>query len=150
MYREIEIPPRVTPDDDSGYFEELTKAIFRSGFSWAVVRRKWDNFRAAFDRFDIARVASYGLEDMERLFQDEGIVRNRRKIIATIENAGKCQVLIAEHGSLYSYLRSMDEVGYREKVKDLTREFGGLGNTGAFVFLHCVNEETPTWEERNP
>ena len=56
--------------------------------------------------------------------------------------------LIAEHGSLYGYLRSMDELDYRGRVKALTREFRGLGNTGAFVFLHCVNEETPTWEER--
>ena len=148
MYREIEIPPKVTPDDDSGYLEELTKAIFRSGFSWAVIRRKWDNFRAAFDGFDIPKVASYDLEDMERLFQDEGVVRNRRKIVATIENAGKCMALIAEHGSFYNYLRSMDGLDYRAKVKALTREFRGLGNTGAFVFLHCVNEETPTWEER--
>ncbi len=148
MYREIEIPPKVTPDDDSGYFEELTKAIFRSGFSWAVIRRKWDNFRAAFDVFDIPKVASYDLEDMERLFQDEAIVRNRRKIVATIENAGKCMDLIAEHGSFHAYLRSMDELDYRARVKALTREFRGLGNTGAFVFLHCVNEETPTWEER--
>lgn len=148
MYREIEIPPKVTPPDDAGYFEELTKAIFRSGFSWAVIRRKWDNFRAAFEAFDIAKVSSYGLDDMERLFQDESIVRNRRKIVATIENAGKCQALIAEHGSLHNYLRSMDDVGYRDKVKALSRQFRGLGNTGAFVFLHCVNEETPTWEER--
>ena len=148
MYREIEIPPKVTPTDDDGYFEELTKAIFRSGFSWAVIRRKWDNFRTAFDGFDIVRVASYGLEDMERLFQDAGIVRNRRKIVATIENARQCQILISEHGSFHSYLRSMDELGYRAKVKGLIRAFRGLGNTGAFVFLHCVNEETPTWEER--
>lgn len=148
MYREIEIPPKVTPEDDSGYLEELTKAIFRSGFSWAVIRRKWDNFRAAFDGFDIPKVASYDLKDMERLFQDKGIVRNRRKIVATIENAGKCMALIAEHGSFQAYLRSMDELDYRARVKALTREFRGLGNTGAFVFLHCVNEETPTWEER--
>lgn len=148
MYREIEIPPKVTPSDDSGYFEELTKAIFRSGFSWAVIRRKWDNFRAAFESFDIAKVAAYGLEDMERLFADEGIVRNRRKIVATIENAQKYQAVIAKHGSLCGYLRSMDELDYRAKVKTLTREFRGLGNTGAFVFLHCVNEETLSWEER--
>ena len=70
MYREIEVPPKVTPDDDSGYFEELTKAIFRSGFSWRVVRNKWANFRSGFDDFDIFKVASYGIEDMERLFQD--------------------------------------------------------------------------------
>lgn len=148
MYREIEVPPKVTPDDDSGYFEELTKAIFRSGFSWPVIRRKWDNFRKAFDDFDIPKVASYGLEDMERLFGDEGIVRNHRKIVGAIENAGKCLELIAEHGSFHDYLRSMDGLDYRAKVKALTLNFSGLGNTGAFVFLHCVNEETPTWEER--
>ena len=148
MYREIEVPPKVTPADDSGYFEELTKAIFRSGFSWRVVRNKWANFRLGFDDFHIFKVASYGIEEMERLFQDEGIVRNRRKIIATVENARKCRVIVADHGSFYSYLRSMDEMDYRAKVKALTKDFWGLGNTGAFVFLHCVNEETPTWEER--
>ena len=148
MYREIEVPPKVTPDDDSGYFEELTKAIFRSGFSWRVVRNKWANFRLGFDDFHIFKVASYGIEEMERLFQDEGIVRNRRKIIATVENARKCRVIVADHGSFYSYLRSMDELDYRAKVKALTKEFWGLGNTGAFVFLHCVNEDTPSWEER--
>ena len=148
MYREIEVPPKVTPSNDAGYFEELTKAIFRSGFSWSVIRRKWDNFRVAFDEFDIFRVAAYGLDDMERLFEDEGIVRNRRKILATIENAAKCAEIVSTHGSFHAYLRSMDGFGYRERVKALVKEFRGLGNTGAFVFLHCVNEETPTWEER--
>ena len=48
MVTQIEIPPRVRPVGDSGYLEELTKAIFRSGFSWRVVREKWDAFRRAF------------------------------------------------------------------------------------------------------
>ena len=146
--RMIEIPPKVTPTTDSGYLEELTKAIFRAGFSWRVVRGKWDSFRRSFDGFEIDRVAGYGPDHLDRLFNDAGIVRNRRKILATIDNAQRMQTLIAEHGSFHSYLRSLDELDYYERVKVLTGEFVGLGRTGAFVFLHCVNEETPSWHKR--
>ena len=68
MVTQIEIPPRIRPDDDSGYLEELTKAIFRAGFSWRVVREKWDAFRRAFDGFDLDRVAAYEAADIARLF----------------------------------------------------------------------------------
>ena len=83
----IEVPPRVRPDNNNGYLEELTKAIFRAGFSWRVVRLKWDNFRRGFDGFDVVKVSSYGIEDVTRLINDSAIVRNRRKILATVENA---------------------------------------------------------------
>jgi DNA-3-methyladenine glycosylase I len=146
--RMIEIPPQVTPTDDSGYLDELTKAIFRAGFSWRVVRGKWDSFRRSFDGFEIDTVAGYGPDHLDRLFNDAGIVRNRRKILATIENAQRMQALIAEHGSFHSYLRSLDHLDYYGRVKVLTDEFAGLGRTGAFVFLHCVNEETPSWAQR--
>ena len=143
----VEIPPRATPDGDDGYLEELTKAIFRSGFSWQVVRNKWDAFLAAFHRFDVARVASYGGDDITRLLANEGIVRNRRKILATIENARTMLELSAEHGSFHAYLRTLDPLDYYTRVKELSKRFNGLGRTGAFVFLYCVNEETPDWTE---
>ena len=143
-----EIPPSVTPDSDSGYLDELTKAIFRSGFSWSVVRDKWDNFRRSFDGFDLDTVASYGDEEIARLSNDSGIVRNRRKIAATVDNARRMISLIDEHGSFHGYLRSLDGLDYYERVKELTGQFAGLGRTGAFVFLHCVNEETPDWHDR--
>ena len=148
MDRMIEVPPKVTPTDDSGYLDELTKAIFRAGFSWRVVRGKWDSFRRSFDGFEIDTVAGYGPDHLDRLFNDAGIVRNRRKILATIENAQRMQALIAEQGSFHSYLRSLDHLDYYGRVKVLTDEFAGLGRTGAFVFLHCVNEETPSWAQR--
>jgi 3-methyladenine DNA glycosylase Tag len=148
MERLIEVPPRVSPQDDSGYLEELTKAIFRSGFSWRVVREKWDNFRRGFDGFDVAKVASYEAEDIIRLFNDPSIIRNRRKILATVENAQTMLDLVAEHGSFHGYLRSLDHLDYQARVRVLTGWFWGLGRTGAFVFLHCVNEETPSWQER--
>ena len=143
-----EIPPRITPDSDGGYLEELTKTIFRAGFSWSVVRDRWDGFRRSFDAFDLDRVASYGDEELERLSNDSGIVRNRRKIAATVDNARTMISLIDEHGSFHEYLRSLDHLDYYERVKELTGQFAGLGRTGAFVFLHCVNEETPNWHDR--
>ena len=144
----IEIPPRERPDCDSGYLEELTKAIFRSGFSWRVVRDKWGAFQRGFDAFDLDRVAGYGPDDLDRLFNDRGIVRNRRKIMGTVENARRMLGLVDEHGSFYQYLRSLDALDYQQRVRALTGQFYGLGRTGAFVFLHCVDEATPNWHDR--
>lgn len=144
----FEIPARITPAGDNGYFEQITKAIFQAGFSWQVVNDKWPNFQQAFDGFDVDRVAAYGLEDMDRLLSDPGIVRNGRKIEATIANAGQIQAVRREFGSFLNYLRSLDDLPYREKQKALSKRFKNLGRTGVFVFLWCVNEEVPDWEDR--
>ncbi len=68
-------------------FERMSLEAFQSGLSWLIVLRKRDNFRRAFDGFDIDMVASYGQADIDRLMADPGIVRNRAKIQATIANA---------------------------------------------------------------
>ena len=143
-----EIPLRLTPDTDAGYLEELTKAIFRAGFSWRVVSDKWENFRKAFNNFDVAAVAYYTPVHLQRLMEDKGIVRNRRKLEATIENARRMLDLIDAHGPFSAYLRSLDQLDYHQRVKALTQSFANLGRTGAFVFLHCVNEPHPPWDER--
>ncbi|MCH2503478.1 MAG: DNA-3-methyladenine glycosylase I [Dehalococcoidia bacterium] len=148
MRRTLERPEKITPDGDDGYFEQLTKAVFRAGFSWAVIREKWEGFLKSFENFDLGRVAAYGPDDLERLFEDSRIVRNRRKIIATVENARTMLDFIDDHGSFHAYLRSLDHLDYHTRVKVLTRPFVGLGRTSAFVFLHCVNEETPDWQDR--
>ena len=137
MRRALEIPAKITPEDDDRYFEELTKAVFRAGFSWSVIREKWDGFLKSFDQFDLHRVAGYGTDDLDRLFEDRSIVRNRRKIIATVENARTTLDLVQQHGSFDAYLRSLDHLDYHGRVKV---------RTSAFVFLHCVNEETPAWQ----
>jgi 3-methyladenine DNA glycosylase Tag len=144
----FEIPPRATPADDNGYFEQMTKAIFQAGFSWQVVNDKWPNFRRAFDGFDVDRVAAYGPEDVDRLLSDAGIVRNGRKIDATIANAIQFQAIRGDFGSFGPYLRSLDAVPYRERQKALSKRFKNLGPTSVFVFLWCVNEEVPDWEDR--
>ncbi|CAJ1498369.1 DNA-3-methyladenine glycosylase I [[Mycobacterium] burgundiense] len=68
-------------------FERMTLEAFQSGLSWLTILRKRDNFRAAFDGFDVAKVACYGDPEVQRLMADAGIVRNRAKIDATISNA---------------------------------------------------------------
>ena len=68
-------------------FERVTLEAFQSGLSWLIILRKRENFRRAFARFNIAKVAKYADADVERLMADQGIVRNRAKIEATIANA---------------------------------------------------------------
>ncbi len=68
-------------------FERVSLEAFQSGLSWLIILRKRDNFRAAFDGFDVERVAHYSERDVDRLMADAGIVRNRSKIEATISNA---------------------------------------------------------------
>jgi 3-methyladenine DNA glycosylase Tag len=144
-----EIPSRQKPGDDNGYLEQMTKAIFQAGFSWRVVNDKWPEFQQAFDGFDVNTVAAYDDRDIDRLLSDEGIVRNGRKITATIENANEYQRLVAEYGSFHAYLRSMDDWSYAQRRTELSKRFKGLGPTGVFTFLWSVGEEVPDWEERN-
>jgi DNA-3-methyladenine glycosylase I len=68
-------------------FERMSLEAFQSGLSWLIILRKRENFREAFDGFDIEKVARYTDGDVARLMADEGIVRNRAKIEATIANA---------------------------------------------------------------
>lgn len=142
-----EIPARKTPNSDNEYLEQMTKAIFQAGFNWAVIRNKWKDFRKAFDGFDIGRVAGYSLGDLERLAGDPSIVRNRQKIAATVENARTMKQLIQEFGSFKTYLESL-KGDYYDRAAELTRNFSHLGRTGVFVFLYCVNEEVPSWDDR--
>jgi DNA-3-methyladenine glycosylase I len=73
--------------DDRGLYEKLTLEAFQSGLSWLTILRKRDNFRDAFAGFEIEAVARFGARDVKRLMADAGIVRNRAKIDAAIENA---------------------------------------------------------------
>jgi DNA-3-methyladenine glycosylase I len=85
--------------DERGLFERLSLEAFQSGLSWATILRKRPAFRRAFDDFDPETVAGYGERDVERLMDDAGIVRNRRKIDATISNA-RATVRLREDGGL--------------------------------------------------
>jgi DNA-3-methyladenine glycosylase I len=91
--------------DERGLFERISLEAFQSGLSWATILRKRPAFRAAFDDFDPGAVAEYGERDIERLMNDAGIVRNRRKIDATITNA-RATVRLREDGGLVEFVWS--------------------------------------------
>ena len=85
--------------DERGLCERLSLEAFQSGLSWATILRKRAAFRKAFDDFDPDTVAAYDEGDVERLMADAGIVRNRRKIEATITNA-RATVALRDEGGL--------------------------------------------------
>ena len=142
-----EAPPRAVPENDAGYFEKITQAVFQAGFSWQVIRSKWPGFVKAFKRFDIGLVAAFTPEDVERLVEDKEIVRNGRKIEATIRNARICQELIAEHGSFHNYLRTMAGEPYDKRSKQLSKKFKFMGPMGAYFFFWSVGEDVPEYHE---
>ena len=85
---------------ESELFERLALEAFQSGLSWLTILRKRENFRRAFDGFEIETVAGYGTRDVKRLLADEGIIRNRKKIEAAIANAKAARELHAAGDTL--------------------------------------------------
>jgi len=129
------------PATDREYFENMTRCIFQGGLNWQMIANKWPNFREAFNGFDIDKVAAYGPDDVARLRGDEGIIRNRQKIEATIRNAEEFKRIAAEHGSFQNWLDSLDKgSNYDYVVKRLKSRFKRVGPGTAHIFLWSVGE----------
>jgi DNA-3-methyladenine glycosylase I len=94
--------------DDHALFEKICLEGFQSGLSWLTILRKRENFRIAFADFDPVLIARFDEADVERLLTDAGIVRNRAKILSTINNAARCLEVIEEWGSLAAYVWSFE------------------------------------------
>ena len=105
--------------DDRWLFEKMCLEGFQAGLSWLTILRKRQNFRRAFARFDVRRVARFGEREVDRLLADAGIVRHRGKIASTINNAARAKDLVAAEGSLASYVwRFEPAAGARPKRLD--------------------------------
>lgn len=89
--------------DEQKHFEFLTLETFQAGLSWITVLRKRENFRKAFDNFDFYKVAQYGEEKIAELTADPGLIRNKLKIRAAVNNA-RCFVKFQEYGSFTDYI----------------------------------------------
>jgi DNA-3-methyladenine glycosylase I len=92
-------------NEDNLLFERLMLEINQAGLNWLMILKKKDNFRKAFDGFEVDIVAGYLDKDRTRLMNDAGIIRNRLKINAAIENARRIQVLRGEYKSFHGWLR---------------------------------------------
>lgn len=90
--------------DEQKLFEFLILETFQAGLSWITVLRKRENFRKAFDYFDYKKVALYDENKIESLLQDEGIIRNKLKVKATISNAIAFMEVQKEFGSFSKYI----------------------------------------------
>src|SRR6478609_3252102 len=92
--------------DDRGLFEFLILEGAQAGLSWDTILRKRENYRKAFDGFDVNKVARYTDKKVEKLLQDEGIIRNRLKIASAISNARAFLAVQNECGSFDKYIWS--------------------------------------------
>jgi len=92
--------------DDNKLFEFLVLESAQAGLSWITILRKRENYRIAFSGFDPVRISKFDDKNVERLMQNDGIIRNQRKIEATISNSIHFTEIQKEFGSFYNYLKS--------------------------------------------
>ena len=121
--------------DDNLLFERLILEINQAGLSWITILKKAENFRKAYHGFDIDKVAKYGEEDRARLLADAGIIRNRLKVNAAIENAKRIQELRKEFGSFKGWLDANSTLSKEEWIKLFKKTFVFTGGEIVNEFL---------------
>lgn len=143
--------------DDNVLFEFMVLDAFQAGLSWQTVLRKRENFRKAFAKFHIKKIASFTDDDVQRLLEDEGIIRNRLKILATIENAKAFISVQKEFGSFDKYIwqfvnnkqivnkcKTLSDIQASSKESDLMskdlkkRGFKFVGSTICYAFMQAA------------
>jgi 3-methyladenine DNA glycosylase Tag len=140
----VSIPDVIEPQKLDDYLEIMTRAVFQAGVSWALVDKKWAAFRKAFADFDVERVSRFDEDDMKRLCEDEGILRSKKKIQATVENAQIMRELDKEHGSFSAYLHSF--ASYEALSNDIRRRFRFVGELSVYYMLFRVGEPVPPFD----
>jgi DNA-3-methyladenine glycosylase I len=132
---------KLGPRDDRRYFEQLMKAIFQAGLSWPTVESHWPGFGEVFHDFDPAQVAAMTEQDIDQAMQDPRIIRNHRKVAASVASAAAANEVIADYGSMDAYLRSFDSPD--KEIADLQHRFAGLGGYSAWWFMQSVGLPVP-------
>ena len=143
--------------DDKILFEFLVLESFQAGLSWYTILKKRENFRESFDDFNFKKVANYSDDKIEELMNDAGIVRNKFKILATINNAQRFLEVQKEFGSfskyLWNFVHGKPTVNYPKTVKDVPatteisdalskdlkkRGFKFMGSTTCYAFMQAT------------
>ena len=134
------------PANDKVYFENMCRVIFQAGLNWQVIDSKWETIKKAFADFNIKEIACFTDSDVQGLMNDPGIIRNKGKIKAIIQNAQNFIAIEKRFGSFQKYLDSLDKSGnYANAIKDLVNTFKWLGPPSASLFLYTVGEEIKPW-----
>jgi DNA-3-methyladenine glycosylase I len=121
--------------EDGVLFERLVLEINQAGLSWLTILKKRAAFAAAFAGWDVARVAAFDEADVERLLADPGIIRNRLKIRAAIENARRIRAMRETHGSFADWLDRHHPLAKADWVKLFRRSFVFTGGEIVGEFL---------------
>ena len=142
MSEMLNVTPGERPQNDAGYLEMMTKVIFMGGLNRQVVEGKWDGFLEAFQQFDPGTVASFTEEDIERLSEDERIIRYGAKIRAVVDNASQLVDIASEHGSFGDWLRqNVQEEGVADTAKVIGNQFAYMSESSAERYLYAVGED---------
>ncbi|HEX8251838.1 MAG TPA: DNA-3-methyladenine glycosylase I [Thermoanaerobaculia bacterium] len=147
-YHDEEYGFPVTEDDV--LFERLVLEINQAGLSWLAILQKRAAFRAAYAQFDIAKVARFDARKRARLLEDAGIIRNRLKVDAAIENAKRIQSLQKSHGSFAEWLAVHHPRTKEEWVKLFKKTFVFTGGEITGSFLLSIGYLPGAHEERCP
>lgn len=143
--------------DDTKLFEFMVLDAFQAGLSWKTILHRRENFRKAFDHYDVAKIARYSEKKYEALMQDAGIIRNQLKIRATIQNAKSFLAIQKEFGSFDHYIwsftqhktirnqwKSITEIPAKTAISDamskdlLSRGFKFVGSTICYAFMQAA------------
>lgn len=157
--------------DDKRLFEFIILESFQAGLSWLTVLKKRENFRIAFSNFDAKKISVFGQKKFETLMIDQGIIRNRLKIAAAINNA-KCFLEIQKEFESFdnyvwgfvggipiiNYRKSLKEIPAKTPISDLLskdlakRGFKFLGSTTCYAFMQAVgmvnDHSTNCWKSK--
>jgi DNA-3-methyladenine glycosylase I len=121
--------------DESLLFERFVLEINQAGLSWELMLKKRANFHSAYEGYDLDRVAAYGERERARLLADAGIIRNRLKVDAVIENARRVRSLRDSHGGFAAWIEAQHPLSKDDWVKLFKKTFKFTGGeiTGEFL-----------------
>lgn len=140
-----EIPEVIQPSGAADYLEVITRAVFQAGVRWKQIADNWNAYGLAFDAFDPRRVAAYDDLDVERVLGTPGILRMRRKVLATVGNARALLDIEREFGGTAEYLHAF--MDYDAIAADIRRRFAFMGEMNVWYFLFRVGEPVPRFEK---
>lgn len=125
-------------EEDAALLERLALEINQAGLSWTLMLKRKEAFHSAFDGFDVDTVAAYGEKDVARLLADAGIIRNRMKVNAVIENARRIQALRNEYGSFKGWLDAHHPLNQDDWTKLFKKTFLFTGGEIVKEFLRST------------
>lgn len=137
-------------EDEAVLFERLVLEINQAGLSWELMLKKRPGFQAAYAGFDVDRVAAFGEADVARLLADAGIIRNRLKVAAAIENAKRLQAIRKSHGSFAAWIAAHHPLPKADWVKLFRMTFKFMGGEIVGEFLMSIGYLPGTHREDCP